>query len=113
MLHGDDRTTALAVGKKLGIDEVMAEVFPGDKANMVQRPHAEGRMVPMAGDGMNDAQVLAAAAVGVAMGTGTDVAVESSGIMWLKGKLMGFVRSRRRSHAAIRKIRLNLFLSIA
>ena len=113
MLTGDGKTTALAVGKELGIDEVVAEVFPEDKAKVVQRLRSEGRVVAMAGDGVNDAPALAAAEVGIAMGTGTDVAMESSGITLLKGDLMGIVRARTLSHATMRNIRQNLFLSFA
>jgi heavy metal translocating P-type ATPase len=111
MLTGDGKTTALAVGKQLGIDEVVAEVFPEDKAKIVQRLRSEGRIVAMAGDGVNDAPALAAAEVGIAMGTGTDVAMESSGITLLKGDLLGIVRARRLSRATMRNIRQNLFLS--
>jgi Cu+-exporting ATPase len=113
MLTGDGRTTAQAVGKELGIDEVVAEVFPEDKAHIVQRLRKEGRVVAMAGDGVNDAPALAAAEVGIAMGTGTDVAMESSGVTLLKGDLMGIVRARRLSRATMRNIRENLFLSFA
>jgi Cu+-exporting ATPase len=113
MLTGDGKTTAEAVGKELGIDEVVAEVFPEDKANIVQRLRTEGRVVAMAGDGVNDAPALAAAEVGIAMGTGTDVAMESSGVTLLKGDLMGIVRARKLSHATMRNIRQNLFLSFA
>jgi Cu+-exporting ATPase len=113
MLTGDGKTTAEAVGRELGIDEVVAEVFPEDKANIVQRLRSEGRVVAMAGDGVNDAPALAAAEVGIAMGTGTDVAMESSGVTLLKGDLMGIVRARRLSHATMRNIRQNLFLSFA
>ncbi|CAN7285248.1 copper-transporting P-type ATPase [Polaromonas sp. LjRoot131] len=111
MLTGDGKTTALAVGKQLGIDEVVAEVFPEDKAKIVQRLRSEGRIVAMAGDGVNDAPALAAAEVGIAMGTGTDVAMESAGVTLLKGDLMGIVRARRLSRATMRNIRQNLFLS--
>jgi P-type E1-E2 ATPase len=111
MLTGDGKTTAMAVGKELGIEEVVAEVFPEDKAKIVQRLRSEGRIVAMAGDGVNDAPALAAAEVGIAMGTGTDVAMESSGITLLKGDLMGIVRARRLSRATMRNIRQNLFLS--
>ncbi|WP_374569449.1 copper-translocating P-type ATPase [Ideonella sp.] len=113
MLTGDGKTTAEAVGRELGIDEVVAEVFPEDKAAVVKRLQSEGRVVAMAGDGVNDAPALAQATVGVAMGTGTDVAMESSGITLLKGDLMGIVRARTLSHATMRNIRQNLFLSFA
>jgi heavy metal translocating P-type ATPase len=113
MLTGDGKTTAEAVGKELGIDEVVAEVFPEEKANIVQRLRREGRVVAMAGDGVNDAPALAAAEVGIAMGTGTDVAMESSGVTLLKGDLMGIVRARKLSQATMRNIRQNLFLSFA
>jgi Cu+-exporting ATPase len=113
MLTGDGRTTAEAVGRELGIDEVVAEVFPEDKAAIVQRLRSEGRVVAMAGDGVNDAPALAAADVGIAMGTGTDVAMESAGVTLLKGDLMGIVRARRLSHATMKNIRQNLFLSFA
>jgi len=113
MLTGDGKTTAEAVGRQLGIDEVVADVFPEGKASVVQRLKAEGRVVAMAGDGVNDAPALAAAEVGIAMGTGTDVAMESSAITLLKGDLMGIVRARRLSHATMRNIRQNLFLSFA
>jgi Cu+-exporting ATPase len=113
MLTGDGKTTAEAVGRELGIDEVVAEVFPEDKASVVQRLKAEGRVVAMAGDGVNDAPALAAAEVGIAMGTGTDVAMESAGVTLLKGDLMGIVRARVLSHATMRNIRQNLFLSFA
>jgi Cu+-exporting ATPase len=113
MLTGDGKTTAEAVGRELGIDRVVAEVFPEDKAAIVQRLKAEGRVVAMAGDGVNDAPALAAAEVGIAMGTGTDVAMESSGVTLLKGDLMGIVRARALSHATMRNIRQNLFLSFA
>jgi P-type Cu+ transporter len=113
MLTGDGKTTAEAVGLELGIDEVIAEVFPEDKAAVVQRLHAEGRIVAMAGDGVNDAPALAAADVGIAMGTGTDVAMESSGVTLLKGDLMGIARARSLSRATMRNIRQNLFLSFA
>lgn len=113
MLTGDGRTTAEAVGRALGIDEVVAEVFPEDKASVVQRLKSEGRVVAMAGDGVNDAPALAAADVGIAMGTGTDVAMESAGITLLQGDLMGIVRARTLSHATMKNIRQNLFLSFA
>ncbi|MCC6869202.1 MAG: copper-translocating P-type ATPase [Burkholderiales bacterium] len=113
MLTGDGKTTAAAVGRELGIGEVVAEVFPEDKAAIVQKLKREGRVVAMAGDGVNDAPALAAAEVGIAMGTGTDVAMESSGITLLKGDLMGIVRARKLSHATMHNIRQNLFLSFA
>jgi Cu+-exporting ATPase len=113
MLTGDGQTTAEAVGRELGIDEVVAEVFPEDKAAVVKRLQAQGRVVAMAGDGVNDAPALAQATVGVAMGTGTDVAMESAGITLLKGDLMGIVRARVLSQATMRNIRQNLFLSFA
>jgi len=113
MLTGDGRTTAEAVGRELGIDEVVADVFPEDKAAVVRRLQAEGRVVAMAGDGVNDAPALAQATVGIAMGTGTDVAMESAGITLLRGDLMGIVRARTLSRATMRNIRQNLFLSFA
>jgi Cu+-exporting ATPase len=113
MLTGDGKTTAEAVGKELGIDEVVAEVFPEDKVAVVQRLMKEGRVVAMAGDGVNDSPALAAATVGIAMGTGTDAAMESAGVTLLKGDLMGIVRARALSHATMRNIRQNLFLSFA
>jgi len=113
MLTGDGKTTAEAVGRQLGIDEVVAEVFPQDKAAVVKRLLSEGRVVAMAGDGVNDAPALASATVGVAMGTGTDVAMESAGITLLKGDLMGIVRARTLSQATMRNIRQNLVLSFA
>jgi len=113
MLTGDGKTTAEAVGKQLGIDEVVAEVFPEDKVAVVQRLMKEGRVVAMGGDGVNDSPALAAATVGIAMGTGTDVAMESAGITLLKGDLMGIVRARTLSQATMRNIRQNLTLSFA
>ena len=111
MLTGDGKTTAEAVGRQLGIDEVVAEVFPEDKAAVVKRLRDEGRVVAMGGDGVNDAPGLSSAEVGVAMGTGTDVAMESAGITLLKGDLMGIVRARTLSRATMRNIRQNLALS--
>jgi len=111
MLTGDGRTTAEAVGRQLGIAEVVAEVFPEDKAAVVTRLRSEGRVVAMGGDGVNDAPGLSSADVGVAMGTGTDVAMESAGVTLLKGDLMGIVRARTLSRATMRNIRQNLALS--
>jgi Cu+-exporting ATPase len=111
MLTGDNRTTAQSVARRLGIDTVEAEVLPADKAAVVRRLRAEGRVVAMAGDGINDAPALAAADVGVAMGTGTDVAIESAGIVLVKGDLTGIVRARRLSRATMRNIRQNLFFA--
>lgn len=111
MLTGDGKTTAQAVGRELGIDEVVAEVLPEDKASVVQRLKAEGRVVAMAGDGVNDAPALAAADVGIAMGTGTDVAMESSGVTLLHGDLMGIVKARQLSRATMGNIRLNLWFA--
>jgi Cu+-exporting ATPase len=108
MMTGDNRTTALAVAQRLGIDEVEAEVLPEDKAKVVQKLRAEGRSVAMAGDGVNDAPALAAAEVGIAMGAGADVAIESAGVTLLKGDLQGIVRARRLSRAVMRNIRQNL-----
>ena len=113
MLTGDNRTTAEAVAKRLGIAEVMAEVLPEDKQRVVERLKAEGRRVAMAGDGVNDAPALAAAEVGIAMGTGTDVAIESAGVTLLGGDLTGIVRARRLSRAVMRNIRQNLFFAFA
>jgi len=111
MLTGDNRTTALAVARRLGITDVEAEVLPEQKSAVVDRLRREGRVVAMAGDGVNDAPALAAADVGIAMGTGTDVAIESAGITLLKGDLTGIVRARRLSEATMRNIRQNLFFA--
>jgi P-type Cu+ transporter len=111
MLTGDNRTTAEAVARELRIDEVHAEVLPEDKQKIVEKLRAEGRMVAMAGDGVNDAPALAAADVGIAMGTGTDVAIESAGITLLRGDLTGIVRARKLSHATMKNIRQNLFFA--
>jgi Cu+-exporting ATPase len=108
MLTGDNRTTAAAVARKLGIDDVRAEVLPDQKGKAVRRLRSEGRVVAMAGDGVNDAPALAEAQVGIAMGTGTDVAMESAGVTLVKGDLRGIVRARRLSRATMRNIRQNL-----
>ena len=111
MLTGDNRRTADAVAKQLGIDEVEAEMLPEDKAKTVQRLRAEGRIVAMAGDGINDAPALAAADVGIAMGTGTDIAIESAGVTLVKGDLAAIMRARRLSRATMANIRQNLFFA--
>ncbi|MDU6324245.1 copper-translocating P-type ATPase, partial [Bradyrhizobium sp.] len=113
MLTGDNRTTAQAVARRLGIGDVEAEVLPDQKSAVVAKLQKEGRKVAMAGDGVNDAPALAAAEVGVAMGTGTDVAMESAGVTLLKGDLNGIVRARRLSRATMRNIRQNLFFAFA
>ncbi len=113
MATGDNRTTADAIARSLGIDAVEAEVLPAQKALIVKRLIAERRIVAMAGDGVNDAPALAAADVGIAMGTGTDVAIESAGVTLLKGDLGGIVRARNISHATMRNIRQNLFFAFA
>jgi Cu+-exporting ATPase len=111
MITGDSRTTAEAVGRKLAIDGVIAEVLPDRKAEMVKQIQAEGRIVAMAGDGINDAPALAQAQVGIAMGTGTDVAMLSAGVTLVKGDLRGIVRARRLSRATMRNIKQNLFFA--
>jgi P-type Cu+ transporter len=111
MLTGDNRTTAGAVALRLGIDEVEADVLPEHKGEVVKRLQAEGRIVAMAGDGINDAPALAQAHVGIAMGTGTDVAIESAGVVLVKGDLRGIVRARKLSRATMRNIRQNLFFA--
>jgi P-type Cu+ transporter len=111
MLTGDNRTTASAVAKRLGIAEVEAEVLPDQKSAVIERLRKEGRIVAMAGDGVNDAPALAAAEIGIAMGTGTDVAMESAGITLLRGDLGGIIRARRLSQATMRNIRQNLFFA--
>ncbi len=111
MLTGDNRTTAEAVARRLGIEQVEAEVLPEEKSAVVARFESMGRVVAMAGDGVNDAPALAAADVGIAMGSGTDVAIESAGVTLLKGDLMGIVRARRLSEATMSNIRQNLFFA--
>ncbi|MEQ8268400.1 MAG: heavy metal translocating P-type ATPase [Parvibaculum sp.] len=111
MLTGDGRRTAEAVAKELGIEEVEAEILPEQKSEVVKRLQAEGRIVAMAGDGVNDAPALAQADVGIAMGTGTDVAMESAGVTLVKGDLVGLLRARELSQAAMRNIRQNLFFA--
>ncbi|MHB8604587.1 MAG: copper-translocating P-type ATPase, partial [Thermoplasmatota archaeon] len=112
MLTGDNATTAAAVAKRLGIDEVVADVRPQDKADVVKTLQREGRIVAMAGDGVNDAPALAQAHVGIAMGTGTDVAMASAGVTLVKGDLNGIVRSRNLSRATMRNVRQNLFFAL-
>jgi len=111
MLTGDSRTTAAAVGRKLGIDDVVAEVLPDQKASAVKKSQDQRRFVAMAGDGINDAPALAQAQVGIAMGTGADVAMESAAVTLIKGDLQGIVRARRLSRATMRNIRQNLFFA--
>lgn len=111
MLTGDNKTTAQAVARRLGIEEVEAEILPEDKGKVVAQLRREGRVVAMAGDGVNDAPALAAADVGIAMGTGTDVAIESAGVTLLKGDLQGIARARKLSHATMSNIRQNLFFA--
>jgi len=113
MVTGDSRATALAVAARLGIDEVEAEVLPERKVQVVEEHRRKGRRVAMAGDGVNDAPALAAAEVGIAMGTGTDVAMQSAGLTLVKGDLRGIVRARRLSRATMRNIRQNLFWAFA
>jgi Cu+-exporting ATPase len=111
MLSGDARGTALAVARRLGIEQVEAEVLPDQKAEVVRRLQREGRVVAMAGDGVNDAPALAAADVGIAMGTGTDVAMQTAAVTLVRGDLRGIVRARRLSLATVRNIRQNLFFA--
>ena len=113
MLTGDSQTTAGAVASKLGIDEVAAEVLPNEKAEIIKRYQAAGRKVAMAGDGINDAPALAQAHVGIAMGTGTDVAMESAGVTLVKGDLRGIVRAIGLSQATMKNIKYNLFFAFA
>ncbi|HWK51727.1 MAG TPA: HAD-IC family P-type ATPase, partial [Steroidobacter sp.] len=111
MLTGDNETTARAVAKHLAIDEVIAEVQPQDKANVIAKLQSQGRRVAMAGDGINDAPALARADVGIAMGTGTDIAMESAQVTLVKGDLTGIVRARHLSRATVRNIRQNLLFA--
>jgi Cu+-exporting ATPase len=113
MLTGDNRVTAEAIARRLGIDDVEADVLPDQKSAVVQRLREQGRIVAMAGDGVNDAPALAAADVGIAMGSGTDVAIESAGVTLLRGDLLGIVRARHLSHATMANIRQNLFFAFA
>ncbi len=113
MLTGDGRAAATAVARALGIDRVEAEVLPERKAEAVRALQREGRTVAMAGDGINDAPALAAAQVGIAMGTGTDVALQSAGVTLVRGDLRGIVRARRLSRATVANIRQNLFWAFA
>ena len=111
MLTGDNRTTAEAVAKRLGIKEIESEVLPDQKGAVIEKLRKEGRVVAMAGDGVNDAPALAAAEIGIAMGSGSDVAIESAGITLLKGDLNGIVKARALSAAVMSNIRQNLFLA--
>jgi P-type Cu+ transporter len=111
MLTGDNRTTAEAVGRSLNITDIVAEVLPNEKHALVQRLRSEGHVVAMAGDGVNDAPALAAADVGIAMGTGTEVAIASAGITLVKGDLMGIVRAITLGRATMHNIRQNLFFA--
>jgi len=112
MATGDNERTARAVAARLGIDEIRADVLPEDKARIIVELQRQGRIVAMAGDGVNDAPALAQADVGVAMGTGADVAIESAGITLVRGNLDGIVRARRLARATMRNIRQNLFFAL-
>jgi len=112
MATGDNERTAKAIGARLGIDEIRADVLPEDKARIIKELQQQGRKVAMAGDGVNDAPALAQADVGIAMGTGADVAIESAGITLVKGNLDGIVRARRLARATMRNIRQNLFFAL-
>ena len=112
MATGDNERTAKAVAGKLGIDEIRADVLPEDKASIIRELQSQGRKVAMAGDGVNDAPALAQADVGIAMGTGADVAIESAGFTLVKGNLDGIVRARRLSQATMRNIKQNLFFAL-
>ena len=111
MLSGDSRKTAEAVGRQLGIEEVIAEVLPEQKLDTIRALQGRGRVVAMAGDGINDAPALAQAHVGIAMGTGTDVAIESAGVTLVKGDLRGIVKAIRLSRATMRNVKQNLFFA--
>ena len=111
MLSGDSRKTAEAVGRKLGIEEVIAEVLPEQKVETVKARQAQGRFVAMAGDGINDAPALAQAGVGIAMGTGTDIAIESADVTLVKGDLRAIVKAIRLSRATMRNVKQNLFFA--
>jgi Cu+-exporting ATPase len=113
MLTGDNRRTAEAVARKVGIDQVEADVLPEQKHEVIERLRSEGRVVAMAGDGVNDAPALAAADVGIAMGTGADVAVESAGVTLIRGDLQGIAKARRLSAATMRNVKQNLFFAFA
>ena len=112
MATGDNERTAKAVAARLGIDEIRADVLPADKARIIKELQQQGRKVAMAGDGVNDAPALAQADVGIAMGTGADVAIESAGFTLVKGDLDGIVRARRLAHATMKNIRQNLFFAL-